>query len=149
MLLPVRHTSKYCNFLVKPIGGDLCVTCMDGSTAVLKSFCPSLYETEYYKMLAAAPQDRKAICYNFTLKTDRDGRKYFSVSVTLTLENPYAYFGFSDGCISMDMNWDHLALTEIAADGQCLKQSIVPFNIKGKASGQARNIIGAAMKKVG
>lgn len=65
--------------------------------------------------------------------------------MTITVqENKY----LDHGCIGMDINWDHLALSELDADGNRLGGKIIPLPLDGKSSGQITNIIGRAIQEV-
>lgn len=110
MSLPGRHTSKHGNFLCKFIGGDLFVTNMDGSITEFRDFKLSRYHQEFLDNFLASPKERKSVCYNFSLHKDKHGRIYVTPSVTMTLSRTEDHW-LDAGCISMDLNWDHLALS--------------------------------------
>lgn len=93
--------------------------------------------------------ERKPLCYNFVLHKDHDGRLYLTVSVTMTLENRYANFGFADGCISADINYDRICLSDISADGILLDRKTIFFSLEGLSSGQISNVIGRFAAKIG
>lgn len=148
IILPGRHDSKNCNFLVSWKNGNLHIRCMAGE-AVLKGFRLARMQEEWEKLLRAAPADRKPVCYNLTLHTDGDGRVYVIPSVTMTLTNNCVNTSFADGCVSMDMNYDHVALSDIDAKGNRTGEKVICFNVAGKTSGQVSDIIGRAMSEVG
>lgn len=149
MSLPGRHTSKHCNYLVSRLENDLIITCMDGKEAVLKGFHLARYQEVWDAMLAAKPAERKSVCYNFQLRTDRNGRRYLLASVTLNLENRYCNESLEDGCISIDLNYDHIAMSDVSADGERLESEVLPFRLEGKTNGQITEEIGRLMSKVG
>ncbi|MFA4035044.1 hypothetical protein ACEG19_14395, partial [Blautia stercoris] len=113
MSLPGRHTSKNCNFLVRKEERNLIVKCMDGKETVFKQFHLARQQKIWEEMLQAKKQERKAICYNFQLKREKTGRRYLIVSVTLLLENKYCNESFEKGCVSIDLNYDHVAVSEL------------------------------------
>lgn len=149
MSLPGRHTSKDCNFLVRMDGTDLVVKCMDGKETVFKDFHPARYQDIFSDMLAAGPADRKPVCYNFQICKDNKGRKYLIVSVTLSLENRYCNESLEDGCIAIDLNYDHVALSDIDKDGNRIGGTIFHFDPEAKTNGQLSEDIGRMMAKVG
>ena len=163
MSLPGRHTSKNCNFLVrkasaadfatrKELDGHkeaLIITCMDGKEAILLDFQLSRDNNLWLDALNAKPDDRKPVCYNFQLKCDEKGRLYFIPSVTMVLENTYCNESFEDGCVSIDLNYDHVALTDIDKDGNRISGKVLRFNPENKTSGQISDEIGRIMSKVG
>ena len=154
-----RHTSKDCNFLVrrsrtqeeKEKYGEsaLIITCMDNRQVILKDFKLSSHNEDWLNMLSASPDKRRPICYNFTLKTDSKGRMYIIPSVTIVLENNLCNNFFNDGCVSIDLNYDHVAITDIDQDGNRLSGEIIKFNPEYKSHGQIQDEIGRVMSIVG
>ena len=149
MTLPGRHTSKDCNFLVKKRKDALVITCMDGSQTILSDFKLARGNDIWLSMLSAKPEDRKPVCYNFQLKRDYVGRLYLIPSVTLLLENRYCNESLEDGCVSIDLNYDHVVLTDIDKNGTRISGETMRFNPENKTSGQISNEIGRIMSKVG
>lgn len=161
--LPGRHTSKDCNFLVRRpsikdlkekeyLHGDadaLIIRCMDGEEAVLYGFFLAQHQEEWAGILHAAPRSRKPVCYNIQLKRDRKGRQYLIPSATLSLENRYCNSSLEDGCVSIDLNYDHVALADIDKDGNYLSGKILRFDPEDKTSGQLSDEIGRLMSEVG
>lgn len=163
MSLPGRHTSKNCNFLVrkasaadfatrKELDGHkeaLIVTCMDGKETIFLGFQLARDNNLWIDALSAKPDNRKPVCYNFQLKCDERGRMYFIPSVTMVLENAYCNESFEDGCVSIDLNYDHVALTDIDKNGNRISGKVLRFNPENKTSGQISDEIGRIMSKVG
>lgn len=163
MSLPGRHTSKNCNFLVrkasvadfatrKELDGHkeaLIITCMDGKEAILLDFQLARDNNLWIDALDAKSEDRKPVCYNFQLKCDGNGRLYFIPSITIVLENAYCNESLEDGCISIDLNYDHVALTDIDKYGNRISDEVLRFNPENKTSGQISDEIGRIMSKVG
>lgn len=147
MSLPGRHTSKYGNFLCKYDGKDLSVTCIDGSVTIFHDFKLPRNEESFQKNFTCKPEDRQSLCYNFILKRDKENKQYLIVSVTMKLkayENSY----YGNGAISMDINYDHFALTELDETGKLLDQKLIRFDLMNKSTGQVTNILGAAVKDI-
>lgn len=149
MSLPGRHTSKDCNFLVAMRGTDLIVKCMDGKEAIFKDFRLPRYQDIFEDMLSAPPTERRPVCYNFQIRCDEDGRKYLIVSVTLILENRYCNESLEDGCIAIDLNYDHVAVSDINKDGDRIGGTVFYFDPEAKTNCQISEDIGRMMAKVG
>ena len=142
-----RHSSM--SLLVKRRNDVLIITCMDGKQAILSDFRLARDNEVWLAMLDAKPEDRKPVCYNFQLKRDGNGRLYLIPSVTLILENRYCNESLEDGCVSVDLNYDHVALTDIDKDGNRISGEILKFNPGNKTSGQISDEIGRVMSIVG
>lgn len=76
-----------------------------------------------------------------------DGRIYIILSATFTMET-HENFYYGDGAVAMDINYDHLAVSELGGAGDLLNGRVIRFHPEGKSSGQIRNIIGMAVKEV-
>lgn len=149
MSLPGRHTSKDCNFLAAMRGTDLIVKCMDGKETIFKDFHLPRYQDVFEDMLSASSAERRPVCYNFQILCDKDGRKYLIVSVTLILENRYCNESLEDGCIAIDLNYDHVAVSNLDKDGKRVGGIMFYFNPEAKTNGQISEDIGRMMAKVG
>lgn len=147
--LPGRHDARGGNFLAKLVNGNLVVTGIDGRCFTFLNFQLARLNEEYQKLLQATGKERKAVCYNFTLHKDKKGRKYVLVSATIPLENKYVNDSFASGCVSMDLNADHVALADLDEHGNYLSSKVIPFWLEGKTSGQVSEILGRVMAKVG
>lgn len=79
----------------------------------------------------------KAISYRF--KKDRKGWRVF-VSLSLTQEKPHDCL--KNGAIGVDLNADHVALTETDRFGNPIKRESIPLVTYGKSSQQAKALVG-------
>lgn len=149
MSLPGRHDAKYCNRLCRYIDGSLYLTNIDGTETVFKDFKLSRLNDEYLKFFSASRAERKPLCYNFSLKKDQHGRIYVIVSVTMVLENQYVNYSTDDGCVAIDLNYDHVALADIDSQGNLIDSQVIHFNINNKSNGAVTDAIGRAMSEVG
>ena len=149
MPLSGRHDAKYCNFLCRYIDGNLHLTNIDGTETVFKYFKLSRLNDEYLKFFSTSRAERKPLCYNFSLKKDQHGRIYVIVSVTMVLENPYVNYSTDEGCVAIDLNYDHVALADINAKGNLIDSQVIHFNIYNKSNGAVTDTIGRAMSEVG
>lgn len=149
MSLPGRHDAKYCNFLCRYINDSLHLTNIDGTETVFKDFKLSRLNDEYLKFFSTSRAERKPLCYNFSLKKDQHGRIYVIVSVTMVLENPYVNYSTDDGCVAIDLNYDHVALANIDAQGNLIDSQVIHFYIHNKSNGAVTDAIGRAISEVG
>lgn len=147
MSLPGRHTSKHGNFLCKYENGTLYVTCANGAVTTFHYFELTRYQEQFLANFSCDPKTRQSICYNFELKRDHDGRQYLIVSVTLKLQSDGNFY-YENGAVSMDINYDHFALSELDEKGNLLDTKMIRFDLIGKTTGQNTNILGMAVKEV-
>ena len=66
--------------------------------------------------------------------------------LTKELENMNGYYG--DGAIGIDINYDHIAMTETDQNGNLLHHKIFHYDMEGKKSGQIKHQISEALEKV-
>ncbi len=120
---------------------------MDGSETVFRYFELSRYGQHFRALFQTPSYARKPVCYSFTINHDRDGRAYI-IPVGYIRHETYENFYYGDGAVAMDINYDHLAVSELGRDGACWAAIPSISTRKGKSSGQMRNIIGMAVKEV-
>ena len=149
MSLSGRHDAKYCNYLCRYINDSLHLTNIDGMETVFKDFKLSRLNDEYLKFFSASRAERKPLCYNFNLNKDQHGRVYIIISVTMVLENPYINYSTDDGCVAIDLNYDHVALADIDVQGNLIDSRVIHFDISDKSNGAVTDAIGRAMSEVG
>lgn len=151
MSLPGRHTSKVGNFLAAYDLKErtLTIRCMNGRKCVFKDFQLVRYQDVFLSKFDVSPKERESICYNFKIEKDEYGRTYIIPSVTMSLPVEGQNCGFSNGCVSVDLNVDHVAVSNIDARGYRLESFTVPFDLKGKTSGQISDILGRKMSIIG
>ena len=80
--------------------------------------------------------------------TDGNGREYLIVSATFDLPNHEAPADLPEGCISCDLNVDHLAWAEVDPSGKLLRYGKIPFDLEHKSSTQRDQIIGDVVSRV-
>ena len=56
------------------------------------------------------------------------------------------YYG--DGAIGIDINYDHIAMTETDQSGNLLCHKVFHYDMKGKTSGQIKHQISEVIEKV-
>ena len=94
---------------------------------------------EILDLLASHKQTGKAISWR--LIHDKKGWRLFA---TIDIQPKVCISNQNIGVIGLDINADHLALVETDRFGNPLSRKIIPFNLRGKSSDQARAIIGDA-----
>ena len=85
----------------------------------------------------------QAINYRF-LKTEKD----FKVFITVTKSAPQQESNKLFGSIGVDINANHLAVSEIDNTGNLIKSFNVPLCTYGKSSAQSKALIGDAIKQI-
>lgn len=150
MSLTGRHTSKYCNYLCKynRHKKELVLVNMDGTETVFKDFQVARFVDEFEALFTVDPHERQSICYTFKLEKDSKGRQYIIPSVTFNLPKKRVNTGVDDGCVSIDLNHDHIALTDLDIKGNLLYHTTFPFKLEGLTTGQAQDAIGRVMSLV-
>ena len=66
--------------------------------------------------------------------------------LTKEAEDMNGYYG--DGAIGIDINYDHIAMTETDQSGNLLHHEVMRYDMEGKRSGQIKHQISEALEKV-
>ena len=162
MLLVGRHDASQGNWLIgyDPATGTLTYRSIDGCRIELPGvWFP--YGQENINAAVNASEIRKK---NKKLPPDqqiegwppgpvtwaiRDCGNAFQVKCMVSIpENPDTNTCYDDGCVAFDMNYDHLAVAELGAQGRLLKHYTVPIQMEGRTSDQITNGISEALEKV-
>lgn len=145
-----RHTSRYGNYLVHPdeTGNLYWVLPKGMGTVVFPNFHLARYEEEWHACYQCAKESRHAVSYRMKRMTDGNGREYLIISATFDLPDHEAPADLSEGCISCDLNVDHLAWAEVDPSGKLLRYGKIPFDLEHKSSEQRDQIIGDVVSRV-
>lgn len=145
-----RHTSRYGNYLVhQDEKGDLHWILPQGAgTVVFSNFHLARYETEWHACYQCDKEIRQAVSYRMKRMMDGNGREYLVISATFDLPDHEAPADLSEGCISCDLNVDHLAWAELDPAGNLLRHGIIPYDLEHKSSTQRDQIIGDVVSRV-
>ena len=101
------------------------------------------YRREHGEKAARASGLGQAISYRFK----RDGKGWRVFATTQTVDVPVVT-DKARGAIGVDLNADHLAVTETDSSGNCVNAFSVPLVTYGKVRHQAEAIIGDAVSNV-
>lgn len=94
-------------------------------------------------------KDRKgSVGYTMERKKDGNGREYLIFKATLTVKKEKLNHSTSDGVLSYDFNYDHIAWADVSPDGNLIKAGVIPFTLDGLSSGHAKEVLGTAVKKL-
>ena len=145
-----RYTGKYGNYLVhQDEKGNLHWILPKGAgTVVFPNFHLSRYETEWHACYQCNKELRQAVSYRMKRMVDGNSREYLIVSATFDLPDHEAPADLSEGCISCDLNVDHLAWAEVDPSGNLLRHGIIPYVLEHKSSTQRDQIIGDVVSRV-
>ena len=162
MLLVGRHDASQGNWLVgyDPTTGTLTYRSIDGRRVNL----PGVWFPYGQENINAAVKASEISKKNKKLPPDqqiegwppgpvswaiRDCGNAFQVKCMISIpENPNTNTCYDDGCVAFDMNYDHLAVAELGAQGRLLKHYTVPIQMEGRTSDQITNGISEALEKV-
>lgn len=149
MMAAGRHTSKSCNFVVKPDGaGGLVWNLPAGLGAVtFPAFRLRRYHKEWTDCLQQNAENRQAVSYRMKRMRDGHGREYLIVSATFMLPEHEAPADLSDGCIACDLNVDHLAWAELDKSGAMIRYGIIPYHLEHLSSTQRDQVIGDVVSR--
>lgn len=76
------------------------------------------------------------ICYTFIIKCDKNWKPYIIVCASVALpRKTHVNYDVSTGVVSIDINIDHLALTELDKNGNLIYEHVIPFDIYHKNQG--------------
>ena len=145
-----RYTSKFGNYLVhQDEKGDLHWILPKGAgTVVFPNFHLARYNKEWHACYQCEKEIRHAVSYRMKRMVDGNGREYLIISVTFDLPDHEAPADLSEGCISCDLNVDHLAWAELDPEGKLLRHGIIPYDLEHKSSTQRDQIIGDVVSRV-
>lgn len=89
------------------------------------------------------------LAYQISLHQDGNKRKYIIITAILSLEKKtHINYDVSTGCIAIDVNVDHLALSDLDANGNFLGGKVLPFNIYHKNNGTVKHEISRVTTEV-
>ena len=139
-----RKDSKDGNFLVRydRSDGSLVWTLPDGGAARFENFrLPKRGE----QWLEALSNGEGPVAYSFEKRTDADGRRYMIVKAAFDLPTDGRICrDLSDGCLSVDLNADRFAWSNLDADGEVVDKGEIRFDLDGASKGQIDDRTGRA-----
>lgn len=107
--------------------------------------------SEMMKKNKKLPADQKIPCWDqmpVTWSIQDCGNAFHVKCIIEIPENKYMNTEFSNGCIGVDKNYDHFAVSEINMYGQLMKHFVVPFKIDHLSSDQRTNNISEALETI-
>ncbi len=162
MLLVGRKDASQGNFLVRYDSKKHILTYL--STKKTKVVLPGVifpYGQECVDMAVAVsetekrnkklPDGQKIPCWNrmpVTWSIQDCGNAFHVKCMIEVPENKYMNTDFSDGCVGVDKNYDHFAVSEINGYGQLVNHFVVPFKMEHMSSDQVTNNISEALETV-
>ena len=149
VIISGRKDSKYGNFLVNYNYKDhsLKWRLPYDKEVTFKNFKLYKDQNKFDELFIDKPN--KAIAYEFKFYIDGNNREYIVPSVIIEEEtDPYINYDYSNGAISIDINSDHIAYSEIDDKGNLIDHGIFKMNLYKKNSNQAKQIINDTMAKI-
>ncbi|MCD7808253.1 MAG: IS200/IS605 family accessory protein TnpB-related protein [Erysipelotrichaceae bacterium] len=124
-----RSTSKDGNFQCKydPCSDTVKISLIDDTTVVFNNvvFPYRGIELKEYRM----NPKHKSVCYVFERHFDGHNREYYIIKATITITKADVKFNVENGVISVDLNWDHLAWSELNREGCRIDGGVIYYNL--------------------
>ena len=101
--------------------------------------------------MSLSKKDRKylPIAYQIELHTDERNHKYLIVCIILSLpKKTHVNYDTSTGVVSIDLNVDHIALTDIDQCGNLVYQKILHYNVYHKNKGSILHEVSKVTEEV-
>ena len=122
-------------------------TLPDKTVVCFPDFLPATYQKEFCALFDNRGKKGKPVSYTIDLRKDTDGREYFLVWATFQVEGDGRTNDYTgDGVISVDINADHLAWSELDGQGRRINGGVIPMNLSGLSSEQAADVIGRTVR---
>ncbi len=142
-----RSTSRYGNYQCRydTATGQASITLIDGKVLTLDDVKFPYRGAEL--TMRRIQKDHPYVAYALEWKKDTRGRDYFILKASFLVSNDHVNTCLADGCVAVDINYDHLAVADINKDGCLLETKVFKFHTEGKNSGKAASILGHAVKE--
>jgi IS605 OrfB family transposase len=139
MTLSGRFDAASRNFVFRydPMTYNLTIKMYDGEDIVIPQvFFP--YGSEYLiQSLKAKKKERKPIAW-----TAEDHGDYFIFKATVHVpSSKHMNFSVADGLLSYDLNYDHVAWTDVSKDGNLIEHGVIPFKLYGLSRGHVTKLL--------
>lgn len=135
MLIPGRRQGKYSNNLFKLniLTDEMLIRTTGGNITLPIQFHKN---KRYLYQKVALPHNTpgKAVAYEL-----RDYGEYFIIKAIMDIPAPECISYRVNGCISIDTNIDHFALTELDHHGNIVDTEIIPFKWKKRSTNQRKH----------
>ena len=162
MLLVGRHDATQGNFMVKYdcTTRTLSYTALSGTVITLpnvhfpygqEDVDAAVSASRITKQNKKLPKDKQIPCWEPGPVTwaIKDCGNTFQVKCMVSVQSTQTINScFDDGCVSIDMNYDHLAVAELNQYGQLMNHFVIPFRMDGRTSNQIDNAISEALEVV-
>ncbi len=147
MMIPGRRQGKYSNCLFKYHieEGTLIYRCSSENREIrLKvQFHANVEELERAVKLPHNNTPGKAVAYVL-----EDHKEYFIIKAIVEMEEREVMEDKRDGVIGIDINADHIAVSETDACGNCVLLKTLPMPLRGKTKNQRKHQIRQTAKEV-
>ena len=87
---------------------------------------------------------RKAVAWSI----EDYGDYYIFKCIVELPKNENLNYSRDNGIVSYDINYDHIAWSDLNKQGSLVNRGVIKFNLDGKSSNQATNIIEEAVKQL-
>ena len=144
MLISGRKDARQGNFVFRYNDNTLSLTTIDKKTIEINNV-HFPYGQEYVDYALNNNDNFKtAVAWEIVDKGD-----YYIFKCIVTLpDNEYVNYSKKDGIVSIDINVDHIAVTNLNAQGSILDTYILKYDLEGKSSNQSKWILENTIKKL-
>ena len=144
MLISGRKDAKQGNFVFRYNNNTLSLTSIDKKTIEINNvYFP--YEQEYVDYALNNNDNFKtAVAWEIVDKVE-----YYIFKCIVTLpDNEYVNYSKKNGIVSIDINVDHIAVTNLNSQGSILDTYILKYDLEGKSSNQSKWILENTIKEL-
>lgn len=144
MLISGRKDAKQGNFVFRYENKQLSITTMDKEKITINNVYFPYGQEHVDYALNNNDNFRTAVAWEVVDKGDF----YIFKCIVELPNNKYTNYSKSNGIISIDINVDHIALTNLNKEGSILNTQIFTYDLEGKSSDQSKWILENTIKDV-
>ena len=150
VLFSGRYDSRHKNWVCRydPGSGVADVTLMDGTVLTLRGVRFPYRGSDLEKVCCHNKEPGWSIGYWLEYNIDKDARPYFLLKASFTVRDDRVNTDISTGIVSVDMNLDNISWSELDSEGHRIDGGMIKFDLAGKTSRQADDILGRACSRV-
>lgn len=146
-----RNDSPFGNQIIKWQSYDrsLIWKLPNGTEVVFPDYMPSTYTDSFLSVFEDNNFYKRTVAYTIELRIDGKGREYLLVWASFKVKDDgMQNYYTGSGVISVDINVDHIAWSELDEYGNRIAGDVIPMNLTGLSTDQAADVIGRAVRKL-
>lgn len=145
MMISGRADARQGNFRVRydSVSHTLTYKAQSGKAVTMPCVFP--YGQSYVdEAVNASKEDRHAVAWRFEIT----GGSILVRCIVYTPETSRRNDCFLTGCISFDMNYDNISVTELDGSGNILRHKVITFDLEGCSCERSEHILSKALEEV-